>query len=51
MISPHQYVSVSVGEPVFVKTAPRIFLKFLRKLGCLKGIKLTEPDFWEKISL
>ena len=45
-----QYVSMSVGKHVFSKTAHRIFLKVLMKLGCLKGKKLTEPDFWEKVS-
>ena len=43
-----QNVSMSVGKRDFSKTARRIFLKLLMKLGCLKGKKLTEPDFWEK---
>ena len=43
------YVSMSVGKRVFSKTAHSIFLKLLIKLGCLKGNKLTELDFWEKI--
>ena len=53
MISPLsvcQYASMSVGKRVFSKMALRIFLKLLMKLGCLKGKKLTEPNFWEKIS-
>ena len=33
----YQYVSMSVVEPVFAKTAHRIFLRFLKNLGCLKG--------------
>ena len=45
-----QYVSMSVGKRIFSKTTHRIFLKLLVKLGCLKGKKLTEPTFWEKIS-
>ena len=40
---------MSVGKRVFSKTAHSIFLKLLIKLGCLKGNKLTELDFWEKI--
>ena len=44
-----QYVSMAIGKRVLSKTAPRVFLKLLMKLGCLKGKKLTEPDFWEKI--
>ena len=43
-------VSMSVGKGVFSKTAHTIFLKLLMKLGCLKGKKLMEPDFLEKIS-
>ena len=39
---------MSVGKHFFSKTAHRIFLKFLVKLGWLKGKKLTELDFWEK---
>ena len=52
MISPLsvcQYVSMSVGKG-FSKTADIIFRKLLMKLGRIKGKKLTEPDFWEKIS-
>ena len=45
-----QYVSMSAGKHVFPKTAYRIFLKLHKKLGCLKGKKLTGSDFWEKIS-
>ena len=44
-----QYVSLSVTKRVFSKTAHKIFLKLLI-LRCLEGKKLTEPDFWEKIS-
>ena len=46
-----QYVSMSVGKRIFSKTAHRIFLKLLMKLGCLKGKKLTEPDFWGNLIL
>ena len=45
-----QYVSMSVSKGVFSKTTHRIFLKLLMKLGCLKGKKLTEPNFLKKIS-
>ena len=45
MISPLQYVSISVGKRVFSKTTHSIFLKLLMKLWCLKGKKLTQPDF------
>ena len=44
------YVSMSVGKRIFSKTAHRILMKLLIKLECLKFEKLTEPDFWEKIS-
>ena len=37
-----------VGNAVFSKTAPRIFLIFCMKLGNYKGRKVTEPDFWKK---
>ena len=49
MISPLsvcQCVNRSVSKRVFSKTAPMIFVKLLRKLGCLKSKK---PDFWEKL--
>ena len=44
----YDYVSMSVGKRVFSKTAHRVFLKLLMKLGCLKGKKQAEPDFWIK---
>ena len=50
MISPLsvcQYDSMSVGKRDFTKVAYRIFLKFLKKLGCLKGKKLTEKTHFE----
>ena len=43
-------VSMSVGKHVFSKTAHMIFLKLPMKLGYLKAEKLTELEFWEKIS-
>ena len=43
-----RYVSMSVGKHFLSKMAHRIFLKLLMKLRCIKGKKLTEPDFWEK---
>ena len=52
MISPLsacQYVSMSVGKCVFSKTAHRIFLKLLMKLGCLKG-KTEGAEFLVKVS-
>ena len=36
--------SMSVGKHIFSKTAFRIFLKLLMKLGCLKGKKLTKAE-------
>ena len=36
-IAVSQYIIMSVGKHVFSKTAHRIFLKHLMKLGCLKG--------------
>ena len=41
------YVSMAEGKGVFSKTAHRIFLKLRMKLGCHRGKKLTESDFWE----
>ena len=41
-------VSMSVGKRVFSKTAQRIFLKLLMKLGYPKSKNLTEQNFWEK---
>ena len=41
-------VSVSVGKHVFSITVHWIFLKFVMKLGWLKGEKQTEPHFWKK---
>ena len=41
-------VSMSVGKHVLSKMARRIFPKLVMRLGCLKGKKLTELDFWEK---
>ena len=44
---------VSVGKRVFSKTADRIFLKLLMKLGSLKGKKLRkqilgkQSHFWD----
>ena len=38
-----------VGNAVFSKTAPRIFLIFCIKLGDYKGRKVTESDFFKKI--
>ena len=44
-----QYVSMSVCQlSFFSKSAHRMFLKLGVKLGCLKGRKVTEPDFWKK---
>ena len=45
-----QYVSMSVGKRDLAKTAHRVFLKLLMKLGYLKRKKLAEPNFWKKIS-
>ena len=43
IISPlYQYVSMSVGKHIFSKSAHRISLKLLVKLGWLTGKKLTE---------
>ena len=42
---------MSAGKRVFSKTAHIIFLELLMRLGCLISKKLTEMDFWEKISL
>ena len=39
---------MSERKRFFSKKAGRIFLKLLMKLGCLKGKKLAELDFWEK---
>ena len=43
-------VSMSIGKCVFSETACRMFLKLLMKLRCLKGKKLMDSDFLEKIS-
>ena len=43
-----QYVSMSVGKRVFSKTAHRIFLKLIMKLGCLKGNKTDGAGFLGK---
>ena len=44
-------VTVSEGKCIFSKTAHRVFLKLLMKLGCPKGKKLMGLDFWEKKSI
>ena len=47
-LSVFQYVSMSLRKRVFSKTAHRIFLKLLMKLGYLQGKKLTDLGFLEK---
>ena len=44
----HHYQSVnrSVSNDFFSKMAQKIFMKFGMKLWCLKGKKLTEPNFF-----
>ena len=44
-----QYVSISVGIHVFSKTAHRIFLKLLMKLGCLKVKTRSSWIFGENV--
>ena len=46
----YKMLRISVGKHIFSKTAHMIFLKLLMKLVCLKGKKLMELDFGEKIS-
>ena len=51
MISPLsvcQYVSMSVGKCVFSKTAHRVFLKLLMKLGAVRVKIWLRRIFWEK---
>ena len=43
-----QYVSMSVGKCVFSKTAHRVFLKLLMKLGAVRVKIWLRRIFWEK---
>ena len=45
-LSVSQYVSISVGKPVFSKTTHRVFLKLLIKLGALKVVPATLLLVW-----
>ena len=43
-------VCLSVCNTLFSELAHRFFLIFCMKLGVHKGSKVTEPNFWKKIS-
>ena len=50
-MSPQSVCQFVSSKRVFFKTAHKIFVKLLVRLGSLKGKKLMEPDFfWKKIS-